>query len=239
MGYAGSMCGRFTLKTPPEVLAQAFGLTEVPDLAPRYNIAPTQPVAAVRATPDGRKLSMLRWGLIPAWVKDLKKAPTLVNARVDTVLEKPSFRGAFRARRCLIPADGFYEWKTVDGKKQPMYFSMQDGTPFALAGLWERWEGPDGQVLESCTTLTTDPNPLVATVHDRMPVILPVEAHALWLDPMLTDAQRLLPLMGAFPAERMQVHAVSPRVNAATYEDPSAVLPVDGPDPGPRELKLF
>jgi putative SOS response-associated peptidase YedK len=233
------MCGRFTLKTPAPVLARAFDLTDVPELPARYNIAPTQGVAVIRASADGRRLDMLRWGLIPAWVKELSKAPTLVNARVDTLMEKPSFRGAFRSRRCLIPADGFFEWKSLHGKKQPMYFSLNEGTPFALAGLWERWEGPDGTVIESCTTLTTEPNAVVADIHDRMPVILPPEAYALWLDPRVTDPRKLQSLLGPYPAEAMRVHPVSPRVNAATAEGADCIAPVAEPPPPPTELRLF
>lgn len=227
------------MKTPAAVVAKAFGLADAPDLVARYNIAPTQGVAVIRASAEGRRLDMLRWGLIPAWVKEPRQAPTLVNARSDTLLEKPSFRGAFRSRRCLIPADGFYEWKTIGGRKQPMYFSMKDGGVFALAGLWERWEGPDGRIIESCTTLTTEPNALVTTVHDRMPVIVPPEAFDLWLDPRLTDPQRLMGLLGPYPAERMQGHPVSPKVNAATAEGPDLVLPAAELPPPPEELRLF
>lgn len=227
------------MKTPAKVVAQLFDLPVPPELMPRYNVAPTQGVAVVRAGAEGRRLDVLRWGLVPAWVKDVKQAPTLVNARVDTLLEKPSFRGAFRSRRCLIPADGFYEWKTIGGKKQPMYFSLNEGTPFALAGLWERWEGPDGTVIESCTTLTTEPNAVVAEIHDRMPVIVPPEAYALWLDPRVTDPQRLVPLLGAYPADAMRVHAVSPRVNAATAEGPDCIEPAAEIAPPPQELRLF
>ena len=233
------MCGRFTLTSLPKVVAQLFDLPAVPELDPRYNIAPTQGVAVVRAGSDGRRLDLLRWGLIPSWVKDVKQAPTLVNARVDTLQEKPSFRGAFRSRRCLIPADGFYEWKTIGGKKQPMYFTMNDGAPFALVGLWERWEGPDGTVIESCTTLTTEPNEVVSPIHDRMPVILPPEAYALWLDPRVTEPQRLVPLLGSYPAEAMRVHAVSPQVNSASAEGPACIEPVAELAPPPEELRLF
>lgn len=233
------MCGRFTLTSLPKVVAQLFDLPAVPELDPRYNIAPTQGVAVVRAGSDGRRLDLLRWGLIPSWVKDVKQAPTLVNARVDTLQEKPSFRGAFRSRRCLIPADGFYEWKTIGGKKQPMYFTMNDGAPFALAGLWERWEGPDGTVIESCTTLTTEPNAVVSPIHDRMPVILPPEAYALWLDPRVTEPQRLVPLLGSYPAEAMRVHAVSPQVNSASAEGPACIEPFAELAPPPEELRLF
>ncbi|MNR99321.1 putative SOS response-associated peptidase YedK [compost metagenome] len=227
------------MKTPAATVAKAFGLIDVPELAPRFNIAPTQAVAVVRADAEGRRLDMLRWGLIPSWVKDAKQAPTLVNARVDTLLSKPSFRGAFRSRRCLIPADGFYEWKTILGKKQPMYFSLNEEAPFALAGLWERWEGPDGTVIESCTTLTTEPNAVVSEIHDRMPVIVPPDAYALWLDPRVTDPQRLMPLLASYPAEAMRVHPVSPRVNAATAEGPDCIEPVAELAPPPQELRLF
>ena len=227
------------MKTPAKEVALAFDLPAIPELDARYNIAPTQGIAAVRAGEAGRRLDMLRWGLIPAWVKDFKQAPTLVNARVDTIMEKPSFRGAFRSRRCLIPADGFYEWKTIGGKKQPMYFSLSDGAPFALAGLWERWEGPDGSVIESCTTLTTEPNAVVAEVHDRMPVIVPPDAYGLWLDPAVTDPQLLLPLLGSYPADAMRVHPVSPRVNAATAEGPDLIVPSAELPPPPQELRLF
>ena len=227
------------MKTTASTVAETFGLPDVPELPPRFNIAPTQAVAVVRPSAEGRRLDMLRWGLIPAWVKDFKQAPTLVNARVDTLLEKPSFRAAFRSRRCLIPADGFYEWKTIGAKKQPMYFSLNDGAPFALAGLWERWEGPDGTVIESCTTLTTEPNAVVAEIHDRMPVILPPEAYALWLDPKITEPQRLMPLLGSYPSEVMRVHPVSPRVNAATAEGPECIVPTIELAPPPQELRLF
>lgn len=219
-------------------MTEAFGLAEVPPLAPRFNIAPTQPIAAVRASAEGRRLTMLRWGLIPAWIKDARQAPMLVNARADTLMEKPSFRAAFQSRRCLVPADGFFEWKAVSGKKQPMYFTMKDERPFALAGLWECWEGAGGARIESCALLTTEPNSVVADVHDRMPVIVPAEAHALWLDPTVSDPQRLLPLLGPFPAEAMQVHPVSSRVNSAACDDPACIERVVLVPP-PEELRLF
>lgn len=232
------MCGRFTLKTPGKVLAKAFSLADVPELPLRFNVAPTQAVAAIRMTSSGRRLDLIRWGLVPAWIKDFRQAPTLVNARSETLMEKPSFRAAFQARRCLVPADGFYEWKTVNGKKQPMYFTMKDSAPFALAGLWERWEGPDGTRIDSFALLTTEPNAVVADVHDRMPVIVPAEAHALWLDPGITDARRLQPLLAPFPAEAMQVHAVSPRVNSVACDDASCIESIV-PEAPPEELRLF
>ena len=168
------MCGRYTLKTPVERLSEKFQFPEVIPLKPRYNIAPSQDVAIVRRLPDDldRKLAVLRWGLIPAWVKDPAKARQPINAKSETVAELPTFRTAFRRRRCLIPADGFYEWKQEVGRKQPVYICMKDREPFAFAGLWERWVREEDEFIESCTILTTEPNELLAAVHNRMPVIL-------------------------------------------------------------------
>ena len=172
------MCGRYTLKTPVERLAEKFSLADLPPmtLKPRYNIAPSQPVAVIRLLPDDSdlKLAMLQWGLIPAWVKDPAKALKPINAKAETVAEKPTFRDAFRHRRCLIPADGFYEWKQEGSRKWPVYIRMKDQEPFAFAGLWECWEGQEGKAkaIESCTILTTEPNDLLAPIHNRMPVIL-------------------------------------------------------------------
>lgn len=222
------MCGRFTLTTPAAALAEIFDLAELPELTPRYNIAPTQPVAVVRARAEGgRRLDMLRWGLIPGWAKEPGKGPPLINARADTVAEKPAFRSAFKLRRCLLPADGFFEWRTVDGKKMPVHFKLANGEPFAFAGLWEHWQGPDGRVIESCSLLTTSPNDVVAPVHDRMPVILPREAHAMWLDPALRDPAALQPLLGPYTACAMEAHAVSPRLNSPANDDPELLRPLD------------
>jgi putative SOS response-associated peptidase YedK len=169
------MCGRYTLYTPtPEALADQFGLAAVPPLAPRFNIAPTQAVPAVRACTDrpSRELVLLRWGLVPSWADDVSIGNRLLNARAETVASKPSFRTAFRRRRCLLPADGFYEWKAAGKKKQPYHFHLQDGQVFAFAGLWEEWQR-DGEAIFSCTILTTSANDLLVRYHDRMPVILP------------------------------------------------------------------
>src|SRR5437016_8151445 len=176
------MCGRFTLKTPVERLSEKFQFPEIIPLKPRYNIAPSQSVAVVRLLPDDsdRKLAMLRWGLIPAWIKDPTSGAQPINAKSETVAEKPMFREAFKRRRCLVPADGFYEWKREGGRKQPVYICMKDREPFAFAGLWEHWEDHDGQVIESCTLLTTEPNELLAQVHNRMPVILDQRDYDLW-----------------------------------------------------------
>jgi putative SOS response-associated peptidase YedK len=180
------MCGRFILTVSAKDVADLFGLAEVPALEPRYNVAPTQPVAAVRADADGRRsLATLRWGLIAPWAKDAKHAA--INARAETAADKPTFRHAFRKRRCLIPADAFYEWQKVGRHKQPYLFKLRDGEPFAFAGIWEAWNGPDGEALESCAILTTEANELVRSVHERMPVILDPRHYAEWLDPGLTD----------------------------------------------------
>lgn len=217
------MCGRITLTTTD--LAAWFGPFEGEPLPPRYNIAPTQPVATLRLVEGRRVLGPMRWGLIPHWAQDLKKLPMLINARADTVAEKPSFKHALRARRCLVPADGFYEWRTEGKKKLPQYFRMQDGRPFALAGLWEDWRDPEGAHVLSFTLITTEPNALVAKIHDRMPVILPPDQYDRWLDPGLRDPAAILPLLRPYPAEAMTSWEVSTRVNKAGEDDPSLIEP--------------
>ena len=168
------MCGRYTLKTPVEKLAEEFGFDDSSvELPPNYNVAPTQGVAAVLEEDGRRRLEVLRWGLIPPWADDPQIGSRMINARAETAPEKPSFRRAFRERRCLIPADGFYEWKRMNGGKQPYYIHMKEGRPFAFAGLWESWKEAGGPEIRSCTILTTKPNALAGEIHDRMPVILP------------------------------------------------------------------
>ena len=228
------MCGRFSLTTDPEILAEHFDLAEVPDLEPRYNIAPTQDVAVVRepAPGAGWRLDLVRWGLLPGHGLGLPKgagagagagAP-LINARSETVMEKPSFREAFRDRRCLVLADGFFEWQRVGGRKQPIYFRLRDHTPFAFAGIWERWTASDGHPVDSCAILTTEPNDLVRPVHDRMPVILNSQAHHAWLTVSSDRVRDLLPLLRPYK-EEMQCHPVSPTVNSAANESPECVKP--------------
>ncbi|MFN2169618.1 MAG: SOS response-associated peptidase [Anaerolineae bacterium] len=222
------MCGRFTLTDPDQGLAVQFNLPEIPELTPRYNIAPTQPVAAVRV-PDvdlGREMTMLTWGLIPFWAKDPSIGSRMINARSETVADKPAFRAAFKRRRCLVVADGFYEWQKVNGGKQPFLFHLSDGRAFGFAGLWEHWEGADGSVIESCTLLTTEPNELVKPVHNRMPVILHPRDYDLWLDPQMQDAARLQPLLTAYPAAEMDAYAVSRLVNNPRTDDPSCIEPL-------------
>jgi putative SOS response-associated peptidase YedK len=221
------MCGRFTLTSPVQAVASQFSLPGLPAFEPRYNIAPTQPVAAVRAAGEAmvRSLVVLQWGLIPFWAKDSEVGARLINARSETVAEKPAFREAFRRRRCLVLADGFYEWQKQDGGKQPFYIHLRDGCPFAFAGLWERWNGPEGPI-ESCTLLTTQPNELMRPLHNRMPVILEPKDYDLWIDPGIRQTDLLLPLLYPYPAEQMAAFPVSRRVNNPDNDDPQCVVPL-------------
>jgi putative SOS response-associated peptidase YedK len=222
------MCGRYTLKTPVEQLSEMFQFPEIIPLKPRYNIAPSQAVAVVRRLPEDtdRKLAMLRWGLIPAWAKDPAKARQPINAKSETVAELPTFRTAFRKRRCLIPADGFYEWQQQGGRKQPVYICMKDREPFAFAGLWERWVGEEDEFIESCTILTTEPNELLVPIHNRMPVILDPTQYDLWLDPDVQEVTRIKPLLHPYPPDQMKYYPVNLRVNNPRNEDRLCVEPL-------------
>ena len=222
------MCGRFTLTNPDQDLALQFDLPEIPDLQPRYNIAPTQPVAAVRVAPESavRELALLHWGLIPFWAKDPKIGSRMINARSETAAEKPSFRAAFRRRRCLVAADGFYEWQKLNDGKQPFYIRLHDGKPFAFAGLWEHWEGPDGAVIESCTLLTTEPNDVIRPLHNRMPVILQPRDYDLWLDPEVQQTEQLQPLLGPYLPGDMEAYPISRWVNSPRNDDPRCIEPL-------------
>lgn len=227
------MCGRYSQTQSGETIATAFNLAESPDLEPRYNIAPTQQVSAVMATAESPvpQHRWLRWGLIPSWAKDKTIGNRLINARAETVAEKPSFRSAFKRRRCLIVADGFYEWQRLDqGKaKQPYFIHLRDPHPFAFAGLWERWQDQaSGEVIESCTILTTAPNQLMAVIHNRMPVILPPSAYESWLDPTLSTPESLTPLLYPFEAKAMASYPVSNHVNNPRYDDPACLISIEG-----------
>ncbi|HJN13407.1 MAG TPA: SOS response-associated peptidase [Pirellulaceae bacterium] len=230
------MCGRFTLRSNLNLILQRFALNDVPNLTPRYNIAPTQAVPAIRATESGRELAMLRWGLIPSWSKDAKMGNRLLNARSETAAEKPSFRSAFRRRRCLVVADGFYEWQKTGAArggttKQPYYIRMRDERPFAFAGLWETWRGPKGAELptpiQSCTILTTEPNELMQSLHDRMPVILSPDDYAMWLDPSFEQIDALKALQRPFAPEEMIADPVSTLVNSPRNESPECIMTID------------
>ncbi len=219
------MCGRFVLMTPGKSLAERFNLEEIPDMEPRYNIAPTQMVAIIRLDRHTlqRRLVLVRWGLIPFWAKDISIGNNLINARSESATEKPAFKSAFKFRRCLVLSDGFYQWKKEKGGKQPFLFRTADGSPFAFAGLWEKWTGPDGETIESCTLLTTDANEIMEPIHDRMPVVLHPKDYDLWLDPEVKNPELLKPLLRPYPSEEMIVQPVSPKVNKAGYDAPDCV----------------
>ena len=219
------MCGRFELHTNPAAIALAFGLSQPPAIAPRYNIAPTQDVPVVRETRDGdRELAQVRWGLVPRWAKDPSIGVRMINARAETLADKPAFRNALKWHRCLLPADGFYEWKAVAGGKQPYRIGMKDGAVFALAGLTERWLSPDGEVLDTCAIVTTPANALMGPLHDRMPLIIAPEDYARWLDRSIEDVADLL---SPYTANAMSFHPVSTRVNAVKNYDASIIEPVE------------
>jgi putative SOS response-associated peptidase YedK len=218
------MCGRYTLRTPVDTLAEQFDLDEYPSsLTASYNIAPTQEVATVVEEDDKRKLEMFHWGLIPSWAKEPQIGNRMINARAETVHEKPSFRSAFKARRCLILADGFYEWQKADNGKQPFYIHMKDGSPFAFAGLWETWK--NGEELRSCAIITTDANDLMNAIHHRMPVVLHPDNYGVWLDPDFDEKDSLKDLLKPFPSEEMEAYMVSRRVNKPSNNEPSVVEP--------------
>ena len=222
------MCGRFTLVAPGDAIAELFNLAGAPAISPRYNIAPTQPVAGIRISQKdkARELTHFHWGLIPRWAKDSSIGSKMINARSETAAEKPSFRAAMRYRRCLIPADGFYEWRKVNGRKQPMRIQIKDGGLFAIAGLWEHWQSRDGSEIESCTLLTTNPNEKLKQVHNRMPVIIHPDNYELWLDPAVQDPADVQHLLRPYPAEEMGFYPVSTHVNSPHNEDPSCIEPL-------------
>lgn len=221
------MCGRYTLSARPEQIAAAFELPEVPDLEPSFNIAPTQAVATVRldAVSGSRRLHRMRWGLVPSWADDPAIGNRMINARVETVATKPAFRHAFRRKRCLVIADGFYEWKREGSRKQPYFIRMDGGRPFAFAGLWEHWER-DAGAFESCTIITTDPNGLMGPIHDRMPVILRPEDYRRWLDPEQHEPARLQAMLSPYPADEMTAWPVSTLVNRPANDRPECVRPL-------------
>lgn len=221
------MCGRYSLTKPPEAMRRLFQFRRaLRNLPPRYNIAPTQDAPVVRLSADGeRELAMLRWGLVPSWSQDPKSGYSTINARAETVAEKPAFRSAFKSRRCLVPADGFYEWQKVDTRKQPYRIAMKDDGLFAFAGLWERWE--KGETIESFTIIVTQANDLLKPIHDRMPVILDPLDYEPWLDTGTSPAaaQKLL---RPFPSDAMRAYPVSTRVNSPRNDDASVIEALAG-----------
>jgi len=222
------MCGRFTLTVDPGEAQEVFSRFSFPEkFAPRYNIAPTQPVLVI-PNDDQNTADFFVWGLIPMWAKDPAIGNRLINARGETLAEKPAFRGSLKYKRCLILADGFYEWKGAPGRKTktPFFIHMKDRKPFAFAGLWDSWNAPDGSLVKSCTIITTMPNELTAIIHNRMPVILHPREYAQWLDPQPQTPDQLKPLIKPFPAEFMNAYPVSQLVNTPANDTPELVLPV-------------
>jgi putative SOS response-associated peptidase YedK len=226
------MCSRYTITSAPDVFRALFGYPEQPDFPPRYNIVPTQPIPIVRLLEGERHFALVRWGLIPSWVKDPNNFALLQNARGETVIDKPAFRNAMKRRRCLIPADGFYEWRSVGGRKQPYYIRAKSGAPLAFAGLWETWEGPNGEEVDTATIITTAANRTLSAVHDRMPVIVPPEAFDLWLDCANVDAVTASALIRPAPEDLLEAYPVSTAVNRPTNDDATLVVPV-APDAEP------
>lgn len=220
------MCGRFVLEHSPEQLMKAYRLSSVPELSPRYNIAPSQQIAVVRQQNGGdRDLTSLQWGLIPSWSKDSAIGYKMINARSETVHEKPSFKQAFHARRCIIPVSGFYEWEKRGKEKIPHYIHLRDGDIMSLAGLWERWTSPEGKGLETCTILTMAANSLVKKLHDRMPVILHRAEFEVWLDRDIDDVNRLTELFHPYPSDQLEMYVVASDVNSPTNDSPGCIIP--------------
>jgi putative SOS response-associated peptidase YedK len=239
------MCGRFSLalSEASRSLMAEFKLASSPQLEPRYNIAPTQYIAAVVEPPEqNRHIDLFKWGLIPSWAKDQSFAARMINARSETITEKPSFRGSFKRKRCLIPATGFYEWKAAAvldqnpqtskkpkrGKKQPYYVHLEGDRLFGMAGLWSAWtDQTTSEVIESCTILTTTANELMQDIHDRMPVIIAPEDYDTWLDPSFDDKGMLMHLLRPYPTELMSMHPVSPIVNKAAHDQSDCLQPIE------------
>lgn len=222
------MCGRFTQTASPSVIAQKFALDDPPLFTSRYNIAPSQPIAAIRIEPDTttRKLVMLRWGLIPLWAKDPKIGNQCINAKAETVAENPSFRSAFKKRRCLIVATGFYEWRVRGRVKQPMWIGLRSKSPFAFAGLWEHWKPDEGEPIETCTIITTEPNDLMVPIQNRMPVILSPTSYDQWLDPTFQHVEPLKALLLPYLSEELTAYPVNTLVNNPRNDAPQCLEPV-------------
>jgi putative SOS response-associated peptidase YedK len=237
------MCGRYCITSAPEAIRALFRYPERPNFPGRYNVAPTQPVPIVRMNNGEREFALVRWGLIPAWVKDPKAFSLLINARAESVNDKPAFHNAMKRRRCLFPADGFYEWKPHGGAKRPYFARPVASGPIAFAGLWETWTGPNGEEMETAAIVTTTANEAMAAVHDRAPVIVPPEQFDLWLDCKNVDERMAARLLAPAPEGSMEVYEVSPAVNRVANDMPAlhepysadaAEPPADKPKPGPR-----
>jgi putative SOS response-associated peptidase YedK len=217
------MCGRFSRKATLQAIIDEFEIDEqTAEIEPSYNVAPGQNVAVVLKG-ENNKLGVLKWGLIPSWAKDPAIGNRMINARAETLAEKPSFKHSLRRKRCIIIADGFYEWKKDGPHKTPMYIFLKSGKPFGFAGLWDTWTGPEGQKISTCTIITTSPNKLIAEIHNRMPVILPKEHVDVWLDPSTQDESKVLPLLQPYPANEMDTYPVSRMVNSPKNNSPDVI----------------
>jgi len=225
------MCARYVITSPPDAIRALFGYRELPNFPPRYNVAPTQPIPVVRLVDGKREFALMRWGFVPAWVKDPKKFSLLVNARGESVLDKPAFRNAMRRRRCLVPADGFYDWRSGTPRRPYFVRAAKAKTALAFAGLWETWTGPNGEELDTAAIVTTRANNALAHVHDRMPVIVPPEAFDLWLDCRNVDAETAAALIMPAPETLLECYEVSTAVNRVANDDASLVVPVGAGDP--------
>ena len=230
------MCGRYTLRHTTQQIVARFAVTDVVDAtfaemradAPRYNIAPTQPIAVVTEN-SPRALQMMRWGLVPSWAKDPSIGSRLLNARAETLIEKPSFRTALSRRRCIIPADGFYEWKKAGKIKQPLRIRRKDDELFAFAGLWDEWQSPDGSPLRTCTIITVGANSVLADIHDRMPAMLRPEDEAAWLDGSTSAVPELLSLLAPYPDDEIEAYPVSLAVNSVANDNSACIESFDAP----------
>jgi putative SOS response-associated peptidase YedK len=224
------VCGRFTLSTSPTAIADHFGLDEAPELGARFNVAPGQSIATISLSGEDRRsvLSWRRWGLVPSWAKDEKVGNRLINARAETATEKPSFRSALRRRRCLVPADGFYEWAGTKGSKQPYLIGLEGRALFAFAGLWERWTNPGGEALESCTLLTTEATEQLSALHDRMPVIVDPVDYELWMDPDVVEPDLASPVIDRNLGGALDFDPISQHVNDVRHDDPRCLEAIAG-----------
>ena len=233
------MCGRYRLSRRKQLVEEYFDTaSDEPDWAPRYNIAPTQPIPVIRQNPKEpvRELSLMKWGLIPSWAPNPSVAASMINARSETAATKPAFRESLKSRRCLIPADGFYEWKRDGKTKQPFCFEVNQGQLFAFAGLWDRWKDPNGNWIKTCSILTTTPNAATAAVHDRMPVILDHDGYDLWLDPGMTKVEAMSDLLKPYDARLMRCYPASTRINPVANDDAECCRPVEF---APTQDRLF
>ena len=234
------MCGRYAVTSSPEAIRALFRYAELPNFPPRYNVAPTQPIAIVRLIDGQRHFALVRWGLLPSWVKDPRNFSLLINARGESVLDKPAFKNAMKRRRCLVPADGFYEWKRDGARNQPFFVRKKGGGPLAFAGLWETWTGPNGEELETAAIVTTNANATLAPIHERMPVVIPEDAFELWLNNEAVDAETAAALIAPPPDDLLEAYEVSSAVNRTANDNPQLLekaAPVADQRPPARPAK--